>query len=136
MKRVMVFTVLAALAAGCGGGSKMPDAFKAHPRETLIVLYQKRNATDCQIKGAAAIHAFRMERVEWEVWNFCDANHRVELAFGTVPGSTYNLSQDVPADGTRTLYLETNAAPGSYKYSLKVDGVTKEDPRLEIDPYE
>jgi hypothetical protein len=136
MRRALAFTVLAALAAGCGGGSKAPGNFRAHPRQTLIVLYQKKNSDECQIKGASGIHAFRLERVEWEVWNFCDANHRVDLTFASVPGATYDLSEQVPAGATKTLFLETSAPPGVYKYSLVVDGTTKEDPKLEIDPYE
>lgn len=138
MKRVMCLVMIAAFAVGCrgSGGGEGIMAMKPHPRQSLLVLYQRGNS-ECQIKGASGIHAYRGDTVEWEVWNLCDGNHRVEVAFktGTVPGSQHELSGDVLDNGPmKTLFLKVDAVPGSYDYALKVDGNTKVDPRLEIDP--
>ena len=134
MRRFCLVMLVLGIAA-CAG-IKGPTSHPSHTRKTLLVLYQKKGSNDCRIKGASEIRGYDKDRFEWEVANYCDADHTVEVRFKTtVPGSDRRLTATVPAAGPdATVYLVADRE-GSFPYSLVVDTTPQVDPRLEIDPY-
>ena len=138
MKSVGAIAIVAVFVAGCGreAGPPAGGGRAKYPRKSALVLYQKKNDSECRIKGASEVHAFYEEIVQWEVWNFCDADAKVELRFENIPGKRFKLADTIRAEATAPviLYVDILADAGSYKYSLVVNSSVKEDPRVEVDP--
>jgi len=133
MRRFCLVMLVLAVAA-CGGARNATD-HPSHTRTTLLVLYQKKGSNDCRIRGASEIRGYNKDRFEWQVANYCDSPHTVEVKFkDPTPGSDTHLTDSVAAGLDGTLYLVADRE-GHFPYSLVVDTVPQVDPRLEIDPF-
>ena len=127
--------VMLVLAVAACGGARTGTTHPSHTRKTLLVLYQKKGSNDCRIRGASEIRGYNKDRFEWEVANYCDSSHTVEVKFkDAAPGSDTQLTGSIGAGADGTLYLVADRE-GTFPYSLVVDTVPQVDPRLEIDPF-